>query len=305
MKNNLAIIIPNYNSFEITSILLKALSKQGNFFDIVVVDDCSSDDSYSRLKKIKNITLLKNKKNMGCGSALNTGIDYCLGRGYLYLILTDNDAVPLSKNLIKKLVEKLVEDNRRGFIVPKNKNNVNQQGGEIGGWMFHFFTVSSKLIRKIGKIDSNYFIQIEDLDYSYRIGLAGFKGFQINESYTHPDKPITWISPNFIYYTIRNSLYFNKKFNRGFTRFLEEKKILVKCAAISAFSKINNLNLDAPIDLGISDYRESKMGKNTNQFDKKYFEINKSFSSPKELYLSEYNSNKLKYFLKIILYLLK
>lgn len=305
MKNSIAIIIPNYNSAETTKKLLKALKNQGDFFDIVVVDDQSTDMSFSELRMVDNIILLKNKKNMGCGSALNTGIDYCLDSGYEYLILTDNDAMPKSKNLVRKLIEQIQKKSNYGFIVPKNIDKNTNQGGEICGWMFHFFTISTKLIKKIGKIDPNYFIQIEDLDYSRRICMKNLRGFQIYETYSHPDKPSTWVSPNFIYYTIRNSLYFNKKFNKGIRKIIEERKIMIKCGVISAFSKINNLNLEIPVSAAISDYKSGNMGKNLKKFDKDYINMEEKFINPRSLYLRNYPSNRIKYVLMVAKYLIK
>jgi GT2 family glycosyltransferase len=166
--------------------------------------------------------------------------------------------------------------------------------------MFHFFAIPCKVIKKVGKIDENYFIQIEDSDYSRRITKAGFDAFQIKEKYSHPDKPSSWIYPNFVYYTIRNSLYYNEKHTRGIKKIYNEIKIRAKAGIISAFSEITNLNLQEPIVLAINDYKQKKMGRNHYNFNKIEKQEFDQYLSPKELYLSKWEENKAFYVKEII-----
>ena len=59
-------------------------------YDLVVVDDASTDGSLDVLKRhgVQTITLVE---NLGYGAAVQTGYKYALARGYEYLIQLDGD----------------------------------------------------------------------------------------------------------------------------------------------------------------------------------------------------------------------
>src|SRR5437870_1275685 len=78
----LSIIVPTYKNEKrieelisrIKNVKLKNIEKE-----IVIVDDCSPDTTYSKLKKIKNIILIHHKKNTGKGGAVRTGLQKATG----------------------------------------------------------------------------------------------------------------------------------------------------------------------------------------------------------------------------------
>jgi len=73
--------------------------------EIIIVDDCSTDDSYSVVEKISqqqnNITLLKHNVNQGKGAAVRTGIN--AAKGNIFLI-QDSD-LELTPSDIPRMVE--------------------------------------------------------------------------------------------------------------------------------------------------------------------------------------------------------
>jgi glycosyltransferase involved in cell wall biosynthesis len=70
-RSGFAIVIPVYNHGpNVKEVILKALKLN---MPIFVVDDGSNDDSYDRIKQIKNINILRHNVNMGKGAALLTG----------------------------------------------------------------------------------------------------------------------------------------------------------------------------------------------------------------------------------------
>ena len=74
----ISIIIPVYNQAKWIQRCIRSLLNQ-NFkrdkYEIIIIDDASTDNSLTMLKKFDNeITLLKHKNNLGLPSALNTGI---------------------------------------------------------------------------------------------------------------------------------------------------------------------------------------------------------------------------------------
>ena len=76
MSTKLSIIIPCYNEEKtinkLIKLVLKAYPKNK---EIIIVDDCSTDNSIniiSKLKKRSQLIILKHKKNMGKGAAIQT-----------------------------------------------------------------------------------------------------------------------------------------------------------------------------------------------------------------------------------------
>ena len=89
----ISIIIPIYNE---NLIIKKNINKIYNCFknkfefEIIIVDDCSTDNSRQEVKKIniKNIKIINNLKNMGKGYSIINGIKNSKGN---IILLTDAD----------------------------------------------------------------------------------------------------------------------------------------------------------------------------------------------------------------------
>ena len=80
-----SIIIPCYNSFKDMSRCLNSLENQSyKNFEVIVIDDCSNDDSKEKLLKYAqstslNIHILSNEINKGPGYSRNVGIQHAKG----------------------------------------------------------------------------------------------------------------------------------------------------------------------------------------------------------------------------------
>lgn len=86
----ISIILPVYNEENTIKQLLESLPKN-ELIEIIVVDDCSTDNSLNEVSKVKHngeIHTLKHKFNQGYGEALLTGIRNCKGD---VLITMDSD----------------------------------------------------------------------------------------------------------------------------------------------------------------------------------------------------------------------
>ena len=89
-----SVIVPNYQGREVFPNCLRSLLKQTfDDFEIVFVDDGSSDGSYEYAKKLfgkeKKIKLFPLKKNSGYVGAINHGFKNSQGE---YVVVTNNDA---------------------------------------------------------------------------------------------------------------------------------------------------------------------------------------------------------------------
>lgn len=89
----ISIIIPVYNNEKYIGRCLRSLKNQSiskNLFEIIIVDDCSNDNSLNEIKKQKTsqIKVIKNKKNMGLPKSLNIGIRAAKGS---FIVRVDSD----------------------------------------------------------------------------------------------------------------------------------------------------------------------------------------------------------------------
>ena len=89
-----SIITPQYNSFDLMDRYFESLSNQTiKDFEIIIVDDCSTDGSFQKLqeyvkKSPLDIHLLKAEQNSGPGNARNIGLDHAKGQ---WVTFVDND----------------------------------------------------------------------------------------------------------------------------------------------------------------------------------------------------------------------
>ena len=74
MKNDVCIVIPAYNPGQELGKVIYGLTKIG-FSNIVAIDDGSSDAQL--FEGLRDVTILKNNRNMGKGYALKKGFSYC------------------------------------------------------------------------------------------------------------------------------------------------------------------------------------------------------------------------------------
>jgi glycosyltransferase involved in cell wall biosynthesis len=81
-----SVIIPTFNrSSMVLRALQSVLEQDHSSFEIIVVDDGSSDDTRSRIPGDGRLTLLVHASNRGVSAARNTGIRYCSGRFVAFL----------------------------------------------------------------------------------------------------------------------------------------------------------------------------------------------------------------------------
>ena len=103
-KKNILVGLPSYNEGLVLENFLKKLiekSKKLNF-DIVLCDDCSTDNTKNICEKLK-VNYLRHIINRGVGGARKTILEYSKKENYNYLVFMDSDGQHLVSDLEKLL----------------------------------------------------------------------------------------------------------------------------------------------------------------------------------------------------------
>jgi polyprenyl-phospho-N-acetylgalactosaminyl synthase len=87
--NSVFILIPIYNEGEVIKSVIEELLPYGH--TIVIIDDGSSDNVKQFVSGYPAVRFIRHKVNLGQGSALQTGIDFALKSGALYIVTFDGD----------------------------------------------------------------------------------------------------------------------------------------------------------------------------------------------------------------------
>ena len=110
-----SIVTPVYNSEKFISETIDSIQNQTyKHWELILVDDCSSDNSYDIISKYikydKRIRYIKLEKNSGAAVSRNTGIKNAKGR---FIAFLDSDDIWLPEKLEKQV--KYMLDKKIGF----------------------------------------------------------------------------------------------------------------------------------------------------------------------------------------------
>lgn len=205
---NISIIIPNYNGVQLLQsnlssiVAILQLYKKGEK-ELIIVDDCSQDDSIAFLKGFQQrnktipITILTNAKNIGFAPTVNRGVAYAKGD---IVILLNTDVVP-EKNFLVPLLPHFANPDVFGVGCMDRsieKGKIVLRGRGIGAWQKGFLihargetdaintlwvsggsgAFNKKIWDILGGLDSLYApFYYEDIDISYRAQKSGYSVF--------------------------------------------------------------------------------------------------------------------------------
>lgn len=213
MKNlgeiNLTVIIVNFNSGKYLSQCLESLEKVKDeiSFEIWVVDNASEDGSLEDAKKnFPSVSYLKNKKNLGFGTANNLVLKK-INTKYILLLNPDSKVLPGTLKYMAQYMEEnpqvgttsckvekadgtLDWASHRGFPTPwasflyfilgddelyhltrKDLTKPHEVDAIAGA----FFMTKREVLDRVGYFDEDFFLYAEDLDLCFRIKQAGYK----------------------------------------------------------------------------------------------------------------------------------
>lgn len=207
MNDKVYIILLNYNSAQDTIECVNSIkeNEKNLNYEIIVVDNKSSDNSVEVLEKCSGIELIKSLDNGGFAKGNNIAIDYVLKNGAEYVLLLNNDTT-IEKDAISIMLNRLKEDDTLGIVGARimyfdNKDMINYCGGEFN-WLkattihknckekfedndkafeyTEFITgccmlIKKEVFNKIGYLPEEYFMYYEDADFCVKAKEAGIK----------------------------------------------------------------------------------------------------------------------------------
>lgn len=105
-------VILNYNDAETTITYLNKIKDYSILDKIIVVDNCSTDDSYKRIVKLKNekIDVILSNGNFGYAAGNNIGIAYANEHYEPEYIIVSNPDIEVEAEGIKRIISFLEED---------------------------------------------------------------------------------------------------------------------------------------------------------------------------------------------------
>ena len=118
------VIIPCFNEASVIRKTVEEVLEKG--YSVVIVDDCSWDNSKKQLSGLP-LFYLRHRVNMGQGAALQTGIDFAKKKGAKYFVTFDADGQH-DCNDIPAMIEFLEKENADiifgSRFLPGSKTNV-------------------------------------------------------------------------------------------------------------------------------------------------------------------------------------
>lgn len=243
-----SIIILNWNQKEMTLKCLKSLKKIiYSPFEIIIIDNGSTDDSVSAIKnEFPDIQIIENKKNLGVAGGRNVGIEYVQKKGTDYMLFLDNDTT-VHQNFITEIVKVGEGDKSIGILTGKiyfssHPDKIWCAGGSLSLYRCHFaligydkidrgqydkikevdhvtgccFMIRKEVVDKIGIFDQSFVPYFsEDTDFCLRAKEKGYKIMYVPKSKIwHHIVKKTSVSEQYWYLKGRNLMLFMRKHAR-------------------------------------------------------------------------------------------
>lgn len=272
------ISILNWNGLDDTIECLESIFKLDyDNFHLVVVDNNSSDNSVSVLRKrYPNIHIIESRINTGFTGGNNIAIQYAIDNGADYVWLLNNDTV-VECNTLTLIVETAGKNDLIGMVSPEiyyydQKDKIQFNGSYISdeNLTVAYLTNKSQLddcniknkvilwgtallikravIKKVGYLDDLFFAYAEDCDYSIRVNNSGYiNTICFNAKVFHKDSMSTGgiASPIQIFLRIRNSYFLKMRYLKPHKRIAYIREYIAN--AIESMAGINDGNHDKAV----------------------------------------------------------
>jgi O-antigen biosynthesis protein len=198
-----SVVIPVFNQLSFTHACLTSLQavQEQPRFEVIIVDDCSTDRTAKLVPQIPGLIYLRNETNSGFIVSCNLGAKKARGK---YLVFLNNDTV-VKPGWLSPLLDTFAEEPRAGIVGSKliyPDGRLQEAGGIIwqdaSGWNYGKFgdpekpeynylrevdycsaaalMIPKSLFHSLGGFDSRYApAYYEDTDLAFKVRRAGYK----------------------------------------------------------------------------------------------------------------------------------
>ncbi|MFV0635180.1 glycosyltransferase [Mitsuokella sp. WILCCON 0060] len=223
LKWKIACIVLNYKDSKTTADYINFAKKIAVYDYIIVVDNCSPDDSYERLLKFqeKNVIVCKTSHNGGYGAGNNYGIKLAKKLGCAIAFVSNPD-VAYTKACIQHMIEFLKQNDDYAAVAPVQYNGYSKQRLDNTAWSlptYNGYVIGSLYILRhflpskrynlsynqqvdcvtgaflavkideflaAGAYDEKIFLYCEESTLGYRLKKKGYKTYLlVDEKYDH------------------------------------------------------------------------------------------------------------------------
>lgn len=230
----MSVIVLNYNGKDVLGPCLDSVFASFYFpFEVIVVDNGSTDGSADFYKERYPFRLVRNEHNLGYCGGNNAGIRVARGE---FLVLLNFDTV-VDRNWLNELTQYamklkadfcqpkiLMFDDPRiinsmgldihlaGFGLLRGGGSIdsfeNNEPREVAGVHGTCLFASRKAIEEVGLLDSNFFAFCEDTDWSWKASMLGLRLVYVPSAVVYHRWGHGWghQSPEKFYYSERNRM---------------------------------------------------------------------------------------------------
>jgi GT2 family glycosyltransferase len=233
------VVVLNYNGIADTLACLASLRAQTCRASVLVIDNASRADDFSRLQAdFPEVELLRLPRNLGWAGGNNVGLRLGLARGFDTICLLNNDTV-LAPDALAELVAAAgvvdppgllhpmihdFDDSARAQLdpgpVPSNPDPAmralaaRHEVVEINWAYGACLLLPASVVRAVGLLDERFFLQLEEEDYLRRAEALGMRSYCARRARVLHKESISFggrVTPGKTYYQVRNSLLLAEK----------------------------------------------------------------------------------------------
>lgn len=266
-----SIIILTYNKLEYTQKCIESIRKytpQFGTYEIIVVDNNSTDGTVDWLRRQKDLRVIYNKENMGFPKGCNQGIEISKGNN---ILLLNNDTI-VTHSWLNNLLNCLYSSEAIGAVGPVTNNCSNQQTIEVsyqteqemhnfareynkpdcGKWEQRLklvgfcLLIRREIIDKVGLLDERFSPgNFEDDDLSFRIIQAGYALLLCRDTFIHHYGSVTFKEQPSLYQDLleRNKKVFIEKWGIDPTYSLNIRNDIIGLMDLAKDNVINVLEV--------------------------------------------------------------
>ncbi len=221
MKCRVSVVIPTYNRAKMLCDCVRSvLSAKQESLEVVVVDDCSPDDTAEQLRRAfpnePRLSYLRNEHNSFQAVSRNNGARVATGD---YLFFLDDDNV-VDKEIFVELLAAFARHPRAGLVAPMSVHQAAQRrniiwtlGSDFNRWTSqpkdhlpnlpleslpadhpadypttyspNAFMVTREAFDKVGGMEESFVAIFEESDFGWKVMEAGYEGYIATKAVTN------------------------------------------------------------------------------------------------------------------------